>query len=194
MPKEDKNTSIQKEVVNTALKASKNTWEERLAKFGKEYPKPGKNAKMLADVLEAKKLPKIDVNDAEQVERRIDDYFNYCLEHDRKPSMLGVANWVGVSRMTINNWKRGAFRSEGRHGEIIENVLNLLEEMSVDELLEGTVYTPNLIFLMKNMFGYRDVQDVVVTPNNPMGDIQDEAELQKRIEESVIIDVDEEDG
>ncbi len=43
-------------------------------------------------------------------------------------------------------------------------------------------------FLMKNNFGYADKQEVVVTPNNPLGDGQDEKQLEEKYQDSVIID------
>ena len=38
------------------------------------------------------------------------------------------------------------------------------------------------------MFGYKDTQDVVVTPNNPLGDYADQKELSDRIEATVVDD------
>ncbi len=41
---------------------------------------------------------------------------------------------------------------------------------------------------MKNFFGMKDQTDVVITPNNPLGDTPSEDELRKRIASDVIID------
>lgn len=46
----------------------------------------------------------------------------------------------------------------------------------------GKVNPASGIFLGKNMFGYKDVQDVVVTPNNPLGDMPDQKMLEERAE------------
>ena len=52
----------------------------------------------------------------------------------------------------------------------------------------GKVNPASGIFLGKNMFGYKDTQDVVVTPQTPLGDYQSPEELQKRINASVVED------
>lgn len=191
MQKDNNNLGVPNEVINGIVESHK---EENgklgKKKFGAEYVEPGDNSRIVADVLYARSLPKIDTSDDKQVEQRITDYFKYCIEHDRKPSMLGVANWLGVSRMTVNYWKRGVFRQDGRHKEIIESTISALEEMWLDYMMEGKMYPANGIFIAKNLFGYKDVQDVVVTPNNPMGEIENPEDLQKRIEESVVIDTD----
>ena len=41
---------------------------------------------------------------------------------------------------------------------------------------------------MKNNFGYADKQEVVLTPNNPLGDTKDTKELEERYIESVVED------
>ena len=45
---------------------------------------------------------------------------------------------------------------------------------------------------MKNNFGYADKQEVVVTPNSPMGEAQNDKQLEEKYQESVI-DVEAED-
>ena len=52
----------------------------------------------------------------------------------------------------------------------------MLEELWVDYMQNGKMNPASGIFLGKNMFQYKDVQDVVVTPNNPY-DTQSEEEL-----------------
>lgn len=67
----------------------------------------------------------------------------------------------------------------------------MLEELLVDYFQNGKTNPAAGIFLLKNQFQYRDVQDVVVTPNQPLGEMQNESELQKRIEQAVVIDAEE---
>lgn len=62
----------------------------------------------------------------------------------------------------------------------------------VNRVQVGAISPPSGIFLLKNWFGYKDVQDVVVTPKNPLGELQNPEELRRRIEGTVIIDDDKE--
>lgn len=130
-------------------------------------PDPGDNSRYIRHALVAWNLPPIDISDPEQVRQRISDYFDYCEQNDRKPQLVGMANWLGVSRETLNTWKRGEYRSE-THSDIIKKAVDVLEEIWADYMQNGKINPASGIFLGKNFFGYKDVQDVIVTPNNPM--------------------------
>lgn len=144
-----------------------------LAKFGEENTAPGDNSKYLRMARVSFSLPPIDISDAKQVENRINMYFDFCEQNDRKPNMIGMANWLGVDRATVNSWKTGEYRTE-THLPVIKKAVDILEELWVDYMMNGKVNPGSGIFIGKNMFQYKDVQDVVVTPNNPYQDIDAE--------------------
>ena len=52
-------------------------------------------------------------------------------------------------------------------------------------MLNGKINPVSGIFLLKNNFGYQDKQEVVLTPNNPLGDYQTQEELAKRYAQGV---------
>ncbi len=138
-----------------------------LAKFGEENTQPGDNARFLRWARLPFSLPPIDISDPVQVENRINEYFNACIENDMKPNMIGMANWLGIDRTTLAGWKRGDFR-EGTHFNVIKKAITLLENLWVDYMQNGKINPTSGIFLAKNMFGYKDVQDVVLTPDNSL--------------------------
>lgn len=142
-----------------------------LQNFGNDLAEPGDNAKYISFALQSWESEPIDINDAEQVKRRIEDYFKRCQAHDMKPGVVGLANALGVTRATLWAWKTGERRgSDTAHVDLIKKAYSLLEELWEDYMLNGKVSPPNGIFLGKNHFGYRDVADVVITPNTPLGD------------------------
>lgn len=149
-----------------------------LQNFGEEYVEPGDNARYLRHALVSLDLPPIDISDPKQVESRIREYFTYCIDNDRKPNMIGLANWLGVSRETVNTWKRGEYRSE-THSDLIKKALDVLEELWMDYMLNGKANPASLIFLGKNLWQYKDQTDVVVTPNNPL-DVADTESARKK--------------
>lgn len=159
-----------------------------LANYGYENAKPGDNAASLRHAMASLALPKIDTSDPAQVEQRINDYFEYCIANDRKPSMIGIANWVGVDATTINSWEREEYRTL-THSPIIKRAKAIMHEQWVDYMQNGKINPASGIFLGKNMFGYKDTQDVVVTPKNPLGDSPDEKLLESRIADIPIEDV-----
>lgn len=158
-----------------------------LEKFGEEHTEPGDNARYLRYAMVSLSLPPIDISDPKQVEQRIKDYFTYCIDNDRKPNMVGMANWLGVDRDTLNSWKRGEYRGS-THSVVIKRAVGMLEELWVDYMQNGKANPASLIFLGKNMFGYKDTQDVIVTPNNPLGAENSAEEAQKRLESDLPIE------
>ena len=54
-----------------------------------------------------------------------------------------------------------------------------MEEMWTDYMQYGKISPPTAIFLAKNWYGYKDVADVVVKPNNPY-DAASKEELAKK--------------
>ena len=142
---------------------------------------PGDNSRYIRYALASWDLPPIDISDPKQVQDRILQYFQFCAENDRKPQIIGMANWLGVSRATINEWKRGNVRS-GTHFDLIQKAVSVLEEQWVDFMQSGKVNPAAGIFLAKNWFGYKDTQDVVVSPSAPYEEGSPEDVAKKYVE------------
>lgn len=138
-----------------------------LAKFGEEYTEPGDNARYLRFARVSMSLPPIDISDPKQVEYRINQYFDFCEQNDRKPNMIGMANWIGVDRSTVNTWKNGEYRNS-THSPVIKKALDILEELWVDYMQNGKINPASGIFLAKNLFQYRNEHKVIVTPQDPL--------------------------
>jgi hypothetical protein len=164
---QSKQNTINDDTITDIVKTKRKRNRPDLAKFGEENTEPGDNARYLRMARVSLSLPPIDISDAKQVEARINQYFDFCEQNDRKPNMIGMANWLGVDRKTVQQWKTGDCRSE-THTPVIKKAIDLLEELWVDYMQNGKMNPASGIFLAKNMFQYKDVQDVVVTPNNPL--------------------------
>jgi hypothetical protein len=167
-------TDNPEQVGTEVVKAHRNRPD--LAKFGEENCKPGDNTRYLRYAMASMDLPPIDISDPKQVESRIKEYFEYCGQNDRKPNMKGLGNWLGASRETVNCWKKGEYRT-ATHTDLIKKACDVLEELWVDYMQNGKINPASGCFLGKNMFGYRDVQDVVVTPGQPLGEDADASTL-----------------
>jgi len=140
----------------------------------------GENTRFLDFILKAREMPKINRDDPEQVRERFNWYFNYCAENDMKPTVSGLASSIGVTRKALWKWKSGIDRP--KNYPIIEEAYNRLEELWEMYMMNGKINPPNGIFLGKNHFDYKDVQDVVVTPNNPLGDAKSAEEIAQQYE------------
>ena len=128
-----------------------------------EPSEPGTNAKYLRFAMASLELPPIDISDPDQVKQRAIAYLNHCADNDRKPHIVGLANWLGVHRDTLHSWRTGECRG-ATHSDFIKRLVSMLEEVEVDYFNNGKVNPTAGIFLLKNHFGYKDVQDLVIEP------------------------------
>ena len=125
---------------------------------------PGDNTKYLRHALATKNMPPIDISDINQVNERLEWYFRHCAEDDMKPTVTGFCNSLGISRVTLMNWKNGTYRADS-HQSVILKAYGLLEELWENYMQNGKINPVSGIFLAKNNFGYQDKQDYVITPN-----------------------------
>jgi hypothetical protein len=102
-----------------------------------------------------------------------------------KPTVMGLCNALGISRDTFNSWCRGDTRNDS-HSDTIKKAKNFLEEMMESYMLNGKINPVSGIFLLKNNFGYQDKTEMVVTPNNPLGNQTDPEELKRKYIEATI--------
>lgn len=152
-----------------------------------EDNKPGSRTNFQAYALASLDLPAIDINNPLEVEQRINEYFRCCYENGIKPQKPGLAKWLNVTKRSLDDWNSGEHR-KSTHQEIIQKAYTKLEEDLYDQVQSGHIQPGSGIFLLKNMFGYKDVQDIVVAPKNPLGELQDQKALEARIMATVVVD------
>ena len=124
--------------------------------------KEGENAKFMAHALGIYNLPSIDLNNAEQVKKRILDYFQICINNDTKPSLAGVANALSISRQYLWEIANGKTSKNKDVVEAIQKVQYLLNQLMEDYLQQGKINPVSAIFLLKNNHNYLDEQKVIV--------------------------------
>ena len=160
------NNTINDNVVDIVKKKRK---RPDLTELQTPHTEPGEISKMLGQALTMSKWTPIDTNDAQQVIARIDQYHEFCFEHDIKPDMSGLALAIGVSRKTLWAWENGI---ESNKPQEVRNALKKgreINEYLMAQLMQnGRINPVTGIFLLKNNFSYADEQQIVITPNNPM--------------------------
>ena len=133
---------------------------------------PGDNRKYLQHTMRMWNWPEVDMREPEQVAERIEQYFGICIEDDMKPSVAGLACAFGVDRKTIWAWANGVdsktLPTESRN--LIKKAYQNLNAQMENYMQNGKINPVAGIFLMKNNMGYQDKQEMVLTPNNPLGD------------------------
>ena len=149
---------------------------------------PGDNRRYLAHSMAMFDWPDVDMKEPEQVRERIGQYLALCAKDDMKPSVAGLALAFGVDRKTIWAWANGVdsayLPAESRN--FIKKVYQLLNAQMEDYAQNGKINPVAAIFLMKNHFGYVDKQEMVLTPNQQLGDQVPADDLEKKYLEDVV--------
>lgn len=182
-----KTKNLPQEVKNEVVKKKHNWVSNPQENFGQENILPGDNTKYIRHALMSLDLPPIDLDSDEQVQERIKWYFEHCADNDMKPTVTGMANALGIAVITLHDWCIGRRRGKtDNRTEIVQRAYAVLGELWEDYMLNGKVNPVSGIFIGKNHFGYADKTEVTLTPNNPLGDIEDPEEIRQKYLESVV--------
>lgn len=133
----------------------------------------GDNNKFLQLNMELFALPRIDLDNPEEVRRRLSEYFAIQAKHDIKPTVAGMAMVLGMDRKTllaiVHDYPTGStgYKSALPKSvtELIKNAYFLLENLWENYMGAGKLNPVTGIFLGKNNYGYQDKTEYVVTPN-----------------------------
>ena len=155
-----------------------------MSKLGNENLRPGDTARYLTHNLKAMNLPPIDLDDKEQVAQRIAEYFDLCIQDDVKPGVAGLCLSLGIDRKTWYTWGVGTRRG-GKYVDIVMQSRLVMESILETYTLHGQINPIPALFMFKNHFGYADKQEMVITPNQPLGEQVSTEELQKKYLEDV---------
>jgi len=127
-----------------------------------------KNRELTECGLEIWSWDDIDINNEDQLRERISKYFGFCVTNNIKPSVAGLALALNVSKETIFRMVRGDITSERKYTastvKIIRKIYLLFDSLWTDYMQHGQINPASGIFLGKNLFGYRDVVEAVVSP------------------------------
>lgn len=151
------------------------------------HMEPGENRKYITHSLRMWNWETPDMKEPAQVKERIGQYFEICAEDDMKPSVAGMALAFGVHRKTLWAWANGidsAYLPPASR-DLIKKAYQFLNAQMEDYAQNGKVNPVTAIFLMKNHFGYADKQEVILTPNQQLGDQVPAEDLEKKYLEDV---------
>lgn len=135
---------------------------------------PGDNAKYLSLNMELFNLPEIDMENVEEVQQRLNDYFMLYAKYDTKPTVAGMGMALnGMSRQTLRAIATGAPTGGAGYttalppavAAAIKKAYFLMENLWENYMQNGKVNPVAGIFLGKNNYGYQDKTEYVLTPN-----------------------------
>ena len=98
----------------------------------------------------------------------------------QQPILLGTTKEGEEVKISVTKDSQSVY---DKIKDFVKGYNDLMEEMWTDYMTNGKISPPTAIFLAKNWYGYKDVADVVVTPNNPLQDMNAEDARRRLIEE-----------
>lgn len=144
---------------------------------------PGDNAKYIKHSMVIMKWDKPDMKSLEAVQQRCYDYFALCEQNDMKPTFAGLALAFGIDRRTM--WKWCNNQPDARElappiRDTIKKARDLINAQMEDFMQNGKINPVAGIFLMKNNMNYTDQQEVVLKPDNPLGEKASDEDLRRK--------------
>lgn len=142
-------------------------------------------SRILANCLKWYNLPQ--VKTLQELEQRIGEFFVTCISTGEIPTVEKLCLAIGYDRRTVWTWESGEATSTLGAGamDIIKKAKNFLATFESEMVTEGKINPVVYIFRAKNFFGMKDVQDYILTPNNPMGADSDPATLAQKYQNSL---------
>lgn len=151
------------------------------------HTEPGDNSKIAGFLLEVGRWPAPDKSNAQELEARFWKYVDLCNERDMRVTNQVAYFAMGITKDDVYNWENGLTRSS-EHRDLIKKVKAFCG--SYREMLgaNGKLNPVTLVWWQKNYDGLVDKSEVVLTPNNPLGTITDQKQLEARIAGSVVVE------
>ena len=122
--------------------------------------------------------------DNDELVDRIDEYFQITIENSEIPTVEGLAKACGVCRETLHEWQNNR-KTNPERSDIIKKAKETMAEIDAILVAEGRIPQVVYIFRAKNYYGMRDQQEVVLTPNDPLGDEASEKALKQKYLEDI---------
>ena len=130
--------------------------------------------KALGNILAVSRAFEEPVKNDEELCARLDWFFHTCQETNQLPTVEKMCLAIGYSDSTVWDWETGRTRGfSSATSEIIKKAKKIIAGLDAELVLDNKINTIAYVFRAKNYYGMSDKQEVVVTPNQPLGDYQD---------------------
>lgn len=111
----------------------------------------------------------------EECAERLNEFFDRINETGEIPTVEKMCLALGTVRQTVWDWENG---SKGTaRADMIKKAKEILAGIDAELVSRGKIPQVTYIFRAKNFFGLVDQSQVVLTPNNPIGETTGQKEL-----------------
>lgn len=136
--------------------------------------------RVLLNIMRWYKMPQAKTDN--DIAERTEYFFDSCAEAGERPTVEKYCLALGYARNTVTEWKNGLHCSAER-STIIKKAFDVLASYDAGMATEGKMNPVPYIFRAKNYYGMKDQTDLVVTPNNPLGDTVSAEEIEQKYAE-----------
>lgn len=95
------------------------------------------------------------INDVQQLEIQIEEYFDWCDKRNKPYTLSGLANHIGIDRRTLLNYSK-----EDKFFPTIKRAKDRCMQYAEECLYRANGNVTGIIFAMKNNYGFTDSQIV----------------------------------
>lgn len=131
---------------------------------------PGDNTKYAGFLGTIVGWPKIDKTSLNDLEERFQMYIQYCATHDMRIGNQTCYLALGINKDDVYDWEHGR-KGTPRHSDFIKKVRNFCAAYRECLMQDNKVNPAVGIFWEKNYDGLKDQQDLVLTPNQRLSDM-----------------------
>lgn len=126
-------------------------------------------------------LPSVDMNNPIEVQRRLDFFFDACIEARISPVVEWIALVLGIEWVSLKQIMAGKRRDDSLQQKYILKLILQMQSMWAYNGMYGQENPAEWIFRAKNYFGMRDnVEVTVAPPEQPLGDAQSAEQLAQK--------------
>ena len=143
----------------------------------------GYNAKVTAFMMEIMPKEPLDTQDVAEMERRFMNYVQKCSEWDMKVGNQAAYMAIGITKEQAWEWEN-VVKGNPACSDFVKKVRQFCGVFREGLMQDGKVNPVTGIFWQKNYDGMKDQTEMVLTPNNPLGEQKDMKALEQKYLES----------
>jgi len=179
--------SIEEMVENITSHRDQSGYTQKLYKAQSDTHKGEELAKVIGNKRAAletiSKRESVDFLNLEQVQQRTLAYLDACIIAECYPSFMGLATeGYGISRQALNQYLL-------EHNSATTEYIKIVKDSIADILTNASLYNNAnaiaVIFQLKNHFEHKDQINIQAIPINPLGELVDPIEIQRRLIENL---------
>lgn len=146
-----------------SLNKGNSIYKEKSAEYQEDKLKELVKAKT-TELVDIATKEKVSLADVEEVKKRTIVYLRACEETGTFPSSLGLARSLGYSDRALRVWRTNKPNSET--AQWLEMFNDLCADVLNQSALKNNANSIVSIFLNKAMYGFRETNELVITPNS----------------------------